>query len=76
MDSNHPPEGEWYCFICESKRGPQARLSRGLFAGLEHRLAKQNPVAFSLPKSVREYFEGVKTGEEGEYEEISTAKLK
>jgi hypothetical protein len=28
------------------------------------------PKAFSLPHDIRDYFEGVKTGEEGEYEEI------
>lgn len=28
------------------------------------------PKAFSLPHNIRDYFEGVKTGEEGEYEEI------
>ena len=32
-------------------------------------LQKKNPSAFNLPKDIREYFEGVRTGTEGEYEE-------
>lgn len=69
MDPNQPPDGEWFCYMCEARKDPQIRPARGLFAELAHRLAKQNPIAFSLPNSIREYFEGVKTGEEGEYEE-------
>ena len=76
MTSNQPPEGEWFCFNCDAKQNARTKPSRGLFSGLMHRLEKQNPVAFSLPTPIREYFEGVKTGEEGEYEEVSTAKNK
>ena len=76
MNSAQPPEGEWFCFHCEAKRTSHFRPSRGLFGSLHQNFEKQNPVAFSLPVSFREYFEGVKTGEEGEYEEVSTAKIR
>ena len=76
MDPNRPPEGEWYCYICESRRDPQPKPPRGLFAALLAVLEKKNPIAFNLPYDIRDYFEGVKTGEEGEYEEATTLKSK
>lgn len=71
---NQPPEGEWYCYICASKRDPPSKPARGLFSGLLANLEKKNPVAYNLPLEIRDYFEGVKTGEEGEYEETVTQK--
>ncbi|KZF21478.1 hypothetical protein L228DRAFT_239453 [Xylona heveae TC161] len=76
LDPNRPPDDSWYCFICESKRGPPTQYSRGLFAALFGNLEKKNPVAFNLPREIREYFEGVRTGDEGEYEEAVTQKSK
>lgn len=76
MNPNQPPEGEWYCYICESKRDPQPKPARGLFSGLLGNLEKKNPVAYNLPHEIRDYFEGVKTGEEGEYEEAVTQKTR
>ena len=77
VDEEHPPEGRWFCHNCNNKRQePHGRSARGLFTMLEHNLAKQNPVAFSLPKSIREYYEGVGTGEDGEYEEVSAMKTR
>jgi hypothetical protein len=35
------------------------------------RIDEINPKAFNLPFEIREYFEGVKTGDGGEYEEVS-----
>lgn len=32
-------------------------------------VVKQNTTAFEVPEVIRDYFEGVKTGLEGEYEE-------
>ena len=74
MDPSQPPEGEWFCYICKARRDPQPKRGRGLFADLLTNLDKKNPIAFNLPYEVREYFEGVKTGEEGEYEEATTSK--
>ena len=76
MDPERPPEGEWYCHVCEAKRNPVARAAAGLFAKMEARIRNQNPVAFSLPHHVREFFEGVTTGKDGQYDEISTLKPK
>lgn len=42
----------------------------GLFGRICQQVDDVIPKAFSLPYDVRNYFEGVKTGEEGEYEEI------
>ena len=40
-----------------------------MFGQLLAILHRKNPSAFHLPKDIREYFEGVRTGAEGEYEE-------
>lgn len=37
---------------------------------------RKNPRAFRLPERLRDYFEGVKTGPDGEYEEIVSAAAK
>jgi hypothetical protein len=60
---------EWYCNVCLFSRQPTTTSGRGLFGELITLLEKKNPVAFHLPKDIREYFEGVRTGAEGEYEE-------
>ena len=73
MDEDHLPE-TWFCYVCAANRNPQPKLPRGLFAALLGNLAKKNPVAYNLPVEIREYFEGVKTGDEGEYEEAVTQK--
>ena len=74
MDPTHSPDGEWYCHICVSRRDPQPKPPRGVFSALLAFLEKKNPIAFNLPEDVRDYFEGVKTGEEGEYEETTMLK--
>ncbi|KAI9832674.1 MAG: hypothetical protein M1819_004259 [Sarea resinae] len=73
LDPKALPES-WFCYICEAKKSPPPKRPRGLFAALDANLEKKNPVAFHLPREIREYFEGVKTGEEGEYEEAVTQK--
>ena len=35
----------------------------------------RNPTAFSLPQQIKEHFEGVTVGEEGEYEELHNVKI-
>ena len=39
-------------------------------------MTAQNPRAFSLPERVRNYYEGVGCGEDGEYEEVSNIKTR
>lgn len=43
---------------------------KGPFGGLMNTLEKTNPRAYKLPQGVRVYFEGVKVGPEGEYEDV------
>ena len=76
MDASKPPEGEWFCHVCEAERKPQARASTGLFSKLQANIDVQNPVAFRLPSNVRDFFEGVAMDKEGHYIEVSTLKPK
>ncbi|KAI9742626.1 MAG: hypothetical protein M1818_003767 [Claussenomyces sp. TS43310] len=59
----------WFCNRCNLSRNPPIKESFGSFGELLLDLETRNPSAFHLPKHVREYFEGVRTGGEGEYEE-------
>ncbi|KAK2009796.1 PHD-finger domain-containing protein [Colletotrichum eremochloae] len=62
---------EWFCNVCFSNRYPtRVPEHRGPFGGLLNSLEKTNPQAFKLPQRVQLYFEGVKVGPEGEYEDI------
>ncbi|OBT76731.1 hypothetical protein VF21_03884 [Pseudogymnoascus sp. 05NY08] len=74
--SQLPPD--WYCVTCGSLRtGPGAtHRRRGLFGELTMLVEKRNPSAFHLPFSIRDWFEGVRTGAEGEYEEGNPPKKK
>ena len=75
LDPDREVDGEWFCPRCVTRR-KQKNQRRGteIVTGLFGRICQQVddviPKAFSLPYDVRDYFEGVKTGEEGEYEEI------
>ncbi|KAL1897680.1 hypothetical protein Sste5346_003988 [Sporothrix stenoceras] len=62
---------EWFCNVCIAQRNP-ASLTRytGIFGALLNIMEQRNSSAFSLPLETRNYFEGVKTGAEGEYEDI------
>lgn len=60
---------EWFCYICAARKNPQPRIGKGLFSGLLTQLEKENPAAYELPFHIRDYFEGVRTGDRGEYEE-------
>ena len=42
---------------------------------LKENIKYKNPSSFHLPKDLRDYFEGVAAGDEGEYEELPNAKL-
>ena len=62
-------EEDWFCNECAAKRGLLQHDQDGAFASLMASLARTNPRAFSLPKKLQTYFEGVKVGSNGEYEE-------
>lgn len=61
----------WYCFVCDAAEHPPHKAPHGLFSGLKYVLEKSNASSFSLPSSVRTYFEGIRAGVEGEYEEVT-----
>lgn len=76
LDEDNPPEGEWLCNKCESKNNYSAKKPRGLFSNLMDNIEKQNPSVFSLPRELRDHYEGVKTGEKGEYQDYTEVGLK
>lgn len=60
---------DWYCNVClKFKNG--FRPHSGAFGSLLESLEPKNSSAFRLPHIIRNYFEGVRTGVDGEYEEI------
>lgn len=75
---HHPLPDEWFCNLCHSKQrgGRSDQGPPGLFGHLLSVFEEKNPSAFHLPKPIREHFEDVKTGPEGEYEEIVPVKPK
>jgi hypothetical protein len=52
------------------KHNKRPEVVNGLFGRICQQVDDVIPKAFSLPYEVRDYFEGVKTGDEGEYKEI------
>lgn len=64
---------EWFCSECtwfRTRPDPADRKTRrGLFSELLTKMERSNPVAFALPSAVRDFFEDVSTGVDGEYEE-------
>ncbi|KAI9751417.1 MAG: hypothetical protein M4579_006082 [Chaenotheca gracillima] len=75
MDKDELPES-WFCFACQARRDPPPKMPRGLFAGMQSKIFFKNPACYALPSNIREHYEGVKTGDEGEYEEAMTSKPK
>ena len=75
MSEDALPDSAWYCNVCDSKANPlTVEDESGSFGLLLAQLRGKNPNAFQLPKKIREFFENVKTGPEGEYEEPTQAK--
>jgi hypothetical protein len=68
----------WFCRVCVSKREMPLPPAQGIFKKLSTILVGSNPRAFLLPKTIRNYFENVRTGPEGEYEDgvVVTSKVK
>ncbi|KAK4123164.1 hypothetical protein N657DRAFT_574135 [Parathielavia appendiculata] len=63
---------EWFCNVCRANRDPAHLPSHsGPFAMLLEKLDTRNSSAFRLPGPIRDRFEGVRTGADGEYEEIT-----
>ncbi|KAH7038133.1 uncharacterized protein B0I36DRAFT_75884 [Microdochium trichocladiopsis] len=62
---------EWYCNECTYRAYPSIGEKKGVFGSLLSLMDRKNSRAFRLPERLRDYFEGVKTGPEGEYEEVA-----
>ncbi|KAJ8116610.1 hypothetical protein ONZ43_g4403 [Nemania bipapillata] len=76
MDQGHIPD-EWFCNECQIRYNPPlVNEHKGVFGPLLANLQRKNPRAFRLSEPIREYFEGVRTGAEGEYEEAAPPKPK
>ena len=67
------PVGEFLCPRCaKTERKKDGKV--GLFTALLANTTNKVPAAFTLPFESRDYFEGVKTGDDGEYEEFTVMK--
>ena len=71
MDTDNPPDDQWYCPQCTARQHYRRNETTGILGRIVRRVEEINPKAFNLPFDIRDYFEGVKTGDEGEYEEVS-----
>lgn len=65
---------DWFCNDCIYKRSPQRPDHRGPFGPLLNLLEKTIPRAYSLPRKVQAYFEDIKAGVNGEYEDVDRTK--
>lgn len=70
LDPNQEVDGEWYCPQCLAKQIKDTQESKSMMAKALRSLEHTIPRAFALPEVIRYYFEGVRTGEEGEYTEF------
>ncbi|KIX03776.1 uncharacterized protein Z518_07329 [Rhinocladiella mackenziei CBS 650.93] len=70
LNPDEEVEGEWFCPRCVARRTKEAPRPSGLLGLVIRRVDDTIPKAFALPLDIREYFEGVRTGDEGEYEEV------
>ena len=65
-------EGDWYCPECEVKRrrGNAKSEVRNFMNPLVNQINDSYPRFYSLPADIRNYFENIKTGDDGEYVEL------
>ncbi|PBP27065.1 PHD-finger domain-containing protein [Diplocarpon rosae] len=77
IDDYNSQSDAWFCNTCECKRrGPHGEATSGVWGRLFSDLEDTNPRSYSLPQPIRDYFVDVKTGPDGEYEEIVPPKPK
>ena len=69
LDPDDDINGEWYCPQCLARRNKHPTDAPGFLGKVIRRVEDIIPKAFTLPSDVRSYFDGVRTGESGEYEE-------
>ena len=73
VDSNNLPE-TWHCHVCTARNVPQPKQPRGLFGNIMENLGKRNPVSYIMPMDIRDFFENVVTGQEGEFKDAHVRK--
>ena len=69
LDPDQEVVGEWYCPICTVSNSKYPTEDPGVLGKVIRGVEKMIPKAFTLPADVRDYFDGVRTGASGEYEE-------
>lgn len=69
-----PPEGSWFCPRCVAKKHYGPTEITGVLGRLVKLSDGINPKVFGLPVDIRDYFDGIRTGEEGGYEDIGLAR--
>ena len=71
LNPNEEIDGEWLCPACVAREANKGAPSpAGLLGRLLRAVDSIIPKAYNLPHEIRDYFEGVRTGDEGEYEEV------
>ena len=71
LDPRNPPEEQWFCPRCVASQHAAPVEAIGILGRIVRHNEDSNPKAFCLPFEIRNYFECVKTGDEGEYEEVN-----
>ncbi|KAL4883446.1 hypothetical protein BJY04DRAFT_184637 [Aspergillus karnatakaensis] len=61
LDPANPPEGDWFC--------PKCSVSKTLDT-LRNGMERVPGKDFALPNRIRDFFAGVRTGDDGKYEEV------
>ncbi|OUM55002.1 hypothetical protein BVG19_g4477 [[Candida] boidinii] len=67
MDEDNLPEGSWFCRECLAERNRTIKYDIGIFSKLLNQAEKRNPTSYALPKKIRDLFQDVSTGPNGEY---------
>lgn len=63
LDPANPPEGDWFCPKCSVSKSLNT-----LLGGMEKTTGRD----FALPNKIRDFFAGVRTGDDGKYEEVAS----
>ena len=72
------PADDWFCMKCSEDRAPPPPpMTPSIFSPLISKPFRKGEMSYALPSSIRQHYEGVTTGEDGEYdEEIGVVKKK
>ncbi|KKY20880.1 putative phd finger domain protein [Phaeomoniella chlamydospora] len=68
------PEGQWYCSRCNAERNQGGQSHLGIFNKVVRNYDEELPVSYALPKPIQDYWDCVRRGSNGEYEEYAEPK--